>query len=149
MNKEFDIDLLSIKEGKSFEKEYRITRDFFENRENTDILDADVDVVLHVEKRHGCYMLEFDLVGNLAVACDRCLDPVNIPIDTTYDIMVRHGEEYDDSRDDVLIIPENRTTLDVAPLIYDTLLLEIPLRHVHPDGECNADMLKELEASQK
>ena len=149
MNKEFDIDLLSIKEGKPFEKEYRIERDFFETRDNVDILGADVDVVLHIEKRHGGYRLEFDLAGDLEVPCDRCLEPVKIPVDTTYDIMVRHGEEFDDSRDDLLIIPENQTSIDVSGLINDTLLLEIPLRHVHPEGECNADMLRELESSQK
>lgn len=144
MDKKFEIDLLGLKEGKACEFDYKIGRSFFEERENTDILDCDVDVNLAVEKRREGYMLEFDLVGSLEVPCDRCLEPVKVPIDTTYDVMVRHGEDYDDSSDDVLVIPESWNRLDVAPMIYDTLLLEIPLRCVHPDGECNPEITDKI-----
>ena len=140
----FDIELSQLKDGKAYEYDWKIGKDFFESRENTDILESDVDVHLNLEKRHEGYLLEFDFVGSIESPCDRCLEAVRIPVDTTYDIMVRHGEEYDDSRDDVLVIPEGWTKLDVAPLIYDTLLLEIPLRCVHAEGECNAEMTERL-----
>ena len=140
----FCIDLLELKEGKPLEFDWRIGKEFFEEKDNSEILASDVKVSLLVEKRHAGYMLEFDFVGSLEVACDRCLDPVKIPIDTTYDLMVRHGEEYDDSHDDLLVIPDRQTSLDVSGLIYDTLLLEIPLQRVHAEGGCNPEMLERL-----
>lgn len=145
MDNAYELDLLSLKEGKSYEFDYHIGPDFFASRDNNEILGADVDVNLAVEKRHDSYMLEFDFVGTLEVPCDRCLDPVAVPVDTTYDLIVRHGEEFDDSDDNLLVIPENQTTLDLSGMIYDTLMLEIPLRHVHPDGECNAEMQRKLD----
>ena len=145
MENAFDIDLVSLKEGKTYEYDFKVGKEFFEQKENSDILGADVDVHLDLEKRHDAYMLEFDLVGNLIVPCDRCLDPVTVPVDTTYDLMVRHGEDYDDSRDDLLVIPQSQTSLDVSGLVYDTLLLEIPLRCVHEEGACNPEMINRLE----
>ena len=144
-DKTFEIDLVQLKEGKIYEHDYHIGRSFFEDTENHDVSDSDVDVHLQIEKRHDAYVLEFDFAGTLYVPCDRCLEAVSVPVDEIYDLMVRHGEEYDDSHDDLLIIPENQTRLDVAPMIYDTLLLAIPLRCVHPDGECNSEMQQALE----
>ena len=140
----YEIDLASLKEGKEYDYDFHIGGDFFESRENSQITGADVDVHLNIEKRHDAYMLEFDFAGDLEAPCDRCLDPVTVPIDTTYDILVRHGEEFDDSRDDLLIIPDNRNELDVSGIIYDTLLLEIPIRCVHAEGGCNAEMESRL-----
>lgn len=134
------MDLVTLKAGQVYEYDYHIGKEFFELKENDEILGCDVDVHLSVEKRHETYILEFDLAGDLEVPCDRCLDPVTLPVDEVYDIAVRHGEEYDDSSDDVLVIPEGWTRLDVSGLIYDTLMLTIPLRCVHAEGECNRDM---------
>ena len=148
MDKTYVIDLLSLKEGKVAEFDYHIGREFFEEKENSDILGADVDVSLDVEKRHNAYKLEFTMEGMLEVPCDRCLEPVKVPIDATYDLIVRHGEDFDDSADDLLVIPENETHLDVSGMIYDTLLLEIPLRCVHAEGECNPEMTEKIRQSE-
>ena len=126
------------------EADYRIDKSFFEMKENDDILGASVDVHLDIEKRRDSYTLIFDCVGDLEVACDRCLDPVSEPIDTEYRVVVRYGEEYDDSRDNLLVIPESWHRLDVSGIIYDTLLLSLPLRCVHPEGECNSEMSQVL-----
>lgn len=139
----YEIDLASLKEGSS-EFDFRISKEFFEKMENSDILDADVDVHLDINKRHGGYELKFATEGTLTVPCDRCLDPLQIPADADYDLVIRYGEEYDDSKDNLLVLPYSRTRFDVAPVIYDTLMLTIPLRCVHPDGECNPEMTARL-----
>ncbi len=80
----------------------------------------------------------------MEVPCDRCLDPVSHEVDTDYDVVVRYGEEYDDSGDNLLILPYSANRLNVAGIIYDTLLLTIPLRCVHAEGECNPEMAEAL-----
>ncbi len=145
--KEFDVDLASMEDG-HYEKDFRIGRLFFEEMENDSVLGADVDVMLDIDKRHGSYLLQFHCEGTMQVPCDRCLDPVDHQVDTDYDVTVRYGEEYDDSKDNLLIIPYNETVLNVASLIYDTLLLTIPLRCVHPEGACNSEMSETLRQHQ-
>ena len=68
-----------------------------------------------------------------------------IAIDTTYDLSEKEGTRLDDSTDNVLEVPADMRYLDIAPAMRDTVLLCIPIMHVHADGECNPDMLKALD----
>lgn len=136
---EFKLMLKSLPEGKhSFE--YHLDKQFFSNMENTDVRDADVKVDLTVDHRGGAYALSFHLTGTLTVLCDRCLDELPLDIDATYDLTVKYGDEYNDDSDTLLVIPESDNYLNVAYMIYDTAVLAIPPRHVHPQGKCNRAM---------
>ena len=53
---------------------------------------------------------------------------------------MEYGEDYNDESDDVLQIPESDNYLNVAYMIYDTVALAIPIKHVHPLGKCNRQM---------
>lgn len=136
---EYKLMLKSLPEGKhSFE--YHLDKQFFINMENADVRDADVKVLLDVDHRGDAYMLAFRLTGTLTVLCDRCLDELPLDIDTTYALTVKYGEEYNDDSDTLLVIPESDNYLNVAYMLYDTAVLAIPPRHVHPQGKCNRAM---------
>lgn len=102
--------------------------------------DADVNVHIDVVHRDGVYDLTFTFNGEVLLLCDRCLDDLHFPIDTTYHIVVKYGDEYRDDTDDFLEIPESDTFLNVAYMMYDTVSLAIPIKHVHPMGKCNKAM---------
>lgn len=136
---EFRLMLKSLPVGKhSFE--YHLDKQFFSNMENFDIRDADIKVNLTVEYRGDAYALTFQLHGTETVLCDRCLDELPLDIDAEYKLTVKYGEEYNDDSDTLLIIPESDNYLNVAFMIYDTAVLAIPSRHVHPQGKCNRAM---------
>lgn len=120
--------------------EYHFDKQFFVNMENADVRDADVKVDLEVNHGNDAYQLAFHLTGTLTVLCDRCLDELPLDIDATYDLTVKYGDDYDDESDTLLIIPESDNYLNVAYMIYDTAVLAIPPRHVHPQGKCNRAM---------
>lgn len=126
------------------EQDFAIGTEFFKNMENPDVIDSDVKVHLRLEHKNDTYYCHFTLQGMMHIPCDRCLDPMEHPVDTTFDIAVKFGEEYDDSNDDVLVIPEEDVFLNVAYMLYDTLILTIPMRHVHPQGQCNRAMASVL-----
>ena len=56
----YKVELASLKEG-HYEQDFEIKKDFFENMENSDILDADVHVHLNLEKRRDAYDCTFTL----------------------------------------------------------------------------------------
>lgn len=120
--------------------DWTLGKTFFKNMENDDIRDADVHVGLTVEHRGDLYEMTFEVEGVLTLICDRCLDDLEFPVDTEYKINVKYGEDYNDDSDDLLIIPESDNYLNVAYMIYDTVALTIPIRHVHPMGKCNRAM---------
>lgn len=120
--------------------EYDLTKTFFKNMENEDIRDAQVHVGLTVKHQGDLYELQFAIEGILTLLCDRCLDDLEFPVDTVYAINVKYGDDYNDDSDDLLIIPESDNYLNVAYMIYDTVALTIPIKHVHPLGKCNRAM---------
>ena len=131
--------LAGLQEGR-FEQQMKVDTTFFKNMENTDVVSADVTVLLTIDHKHDAYQLTLKCEGQLQVPCDRCLDPVDIPVDTEFKITVKYGPAFSDEADDVLVIPYEDTALNVAYMIYDTLMLTIPLRHVHAPGKCNKAM---------
>ncbi len=132
----YKLNIASIPSGVS-EYDFMLTGDFFSHMGNSDILDADVAAHLSITHKNEAYYCSFILKGTLTLSCDRCLDPMSHQVDTRYDVTVKSGPEYDDSTEGLLVIPDNQASLDVADMMYDTAVLTIPMRHVHPDGECN------------
>ena len=125
---------------------YHLDGSFFNDVEATEVNSASVDAQLRVDKKEeGIYLLSFRFSGELIIPCDRCLDDMTLSVDTTYDLTVKEGDEYDDSDEKVLVIPGHRRELDLTPLMRDTVLLTIPLMHTHPSGSCNEQMLTKLQ----
>lgn len=120
--------------------EYRLDKQFFVNMESADVHDADLTVNLDVQYNGDFYTLDFHITGEVVLICDRCLDDLHFPIDASYHIVVKYGEDYNDDSDEVLEIPDSDPTLNVAYMIYDTVVLAIPMKHVHPLGKCNRQM---------
>lgn len=136
---EFNLPLKSLTEG-THEFCFHLGLEFFSNMENTDIHGANLEVKLTVVYARDIYELSFHITGDIVLLCDRCLDEMTLPVDATYNINVQYGADYDDSSDNLLIIPESDRDLNVSYMIYDTVVLEIPIKHVHPAGKCNRQM---------
>ena len=125
---------------------YHLDGKFFNEIEASEVRSGSVDVALSVTHRQeGIYELYFVCSGAITIPCDRCLDDMEHPVDATYHLTVKMGDALDDSVDGVLVIPSSWRTLDLAPIVRDTVLLTIPMMHVHAPGECNEEMLGRLE----
>ena len=135
----FKLPLKSLGVG-THEFDYKLDKQFFTNMESADVRDADLDVHLTVVYKGDFYDLTFAITGDVTLICDRCLDDLHFPIDASYHITVKYGDDYNDDSDEVLEIPESDATLNVAYMIYDTVVLSIPMKHVHPLGKCNRQM---------
>jgi len=137
--KEFKLALASFPRGKH-QMEFHLGKQFFADMENPDIHDADLKIDLILEHSHDVYDLTFNISGLVTLLCDRCLGPIETPINTTYHIAVEFGDSYNDESDDLLIIPSGDPNLNVAHMIHDTVALAIPMKHIHPQGQCDHDM---------
>jgi uncharacterized metal-binding protein YceD (DUF177 family) len=144
---EFKLPLKSMPIGNQ-QFEYHLGKEFFANMESSDIHDANLTVNLSVTHKSDIYDLNFEITGEMTLLCDRCLDEMQQPVDVEYHIVIKYGDEYCDDLDEVIAIPENENYFNVAELIYDTVSLEIPIMHVHPEGECNEAMNEILQQHQ-
>ncbi len=135
----YKLPLKSLSVG-SHEFDYHLDKKFFEDMESADIHDADLNIHVTVVAKNDLYELTIDITGEITLLCDRCLDDLQWPVDTTYHIYVKYGADYNDDSDELLEIPESDNYLNIAYMIYDTVALTIPIKHVHPLGKCNRAM---------
>lgn len=136
---EYQLPLQSLPQGEHHYS-YHLGKTFFDNMESADVRDANIEVALTVVYKGDVYDLTMHLTGTLTVLCDRCLDDMELPVDTTYHIMVKYGDTYRDDSDDMLEIPHGDAGLNIAYMLFDTASLAIPIKHVHPLGKCNRQM---------
>ncbi|MFG6381167.1 MAG: DUF177 domain-containing protein [Muribaculum sp.] len=135
----YKLPLKSLSAG-SHEFDYHLDKKFFEDMESADIHDADLNIHVTVVTKSDLYELTIDITGEITLLCDRCLEDLQWPVDTTYNIYVKYGADYNDDSDELLEIPESDNFLNIAYMIYDTVALTIPIKHVHPLGKCNRAM---------
>lgn len=121
---------------------WQADNDFFSSVQGSEIKQGLLDVALRVKRTSGAYELEFQLLGEVEVTCDRCLESMNQPIDAFCTLRVVMGEDFVDDGD-VVVVPEREGFINVAWNIYEFAALQIPLRHVHPDCEALSESSEE------
>jgi uncharacterized metal-binding protein YceD (DUF177 family) len=103
-------------------------------------LNAVVDVA---PEKNGEFNVHIAIDGAVIIPCDRCLDDMEFPIACENDVQVKLGFDAGET-DTHIIVDESEGLFDVAPLIYDYIVLSIPIHHVHAEGQCNAAMTEQL-----
>ena len=146
MNDKFIIPLNGLAVGKN-EFFWHAGKEFFDGFENDEILDADLQIEVLVEKSGRYIGVDCDVTGKVTVECDRCLDSLDMPIDTHVSLSVKFGEEVasEDVREgerEVVFVPEDDVEFDMGQIIYDYACLALPMQRTHEEGECNPEAMK-------
>jgi len=150
---EYKIPFKGISEGKH-EYAFHVQDAFFDAMESDDIHQADVQVKLTLDKQSRMMVLDFDIQGNIVLACDRCLEALDFPVNITTQSIVKYGKGDVDEDSDILYLSEDEYQLDVSQIIYENIVLLIPIRNVHPDDEdgnstCNIEQIELIERYSK
>jgi hypothetical protein len=97
----------------------------------------------------GAMRLTFEMVGNVTVPCDRCLEDCEIPVHYKGRLLVKiavDGEE-PPFEGDILWLRPGAATIDLGQYIYESVVLSLPLQRIHPEDVhgrplCNPAMLE-------
>lgn len=114
-------------------------KEFFASFDNYEVLEADLRVTIIAEKRPSRIDVECNIEGTITVPCDRCLNPVAMPVNTSNALALRlraDEEPLDDSIEEIFL-SEDGDTLDLGQEVYDFSLLALPLQRFHNEGECD------------
>ena len=91
---------------------------------------AEVAVHVHMDKTHSQIILTVDAASTAVYPCDRCLDPVTIPVAQRFVLMyardVTAARVLDD--DEVRVINPVDAFIDIGDDVRDFALLGIPMR---------------------
>lgn len=143
-NKDFIIQIKGLQIGKH-SYNFPISGSFFRSFENSQILDADLEAEVLLEKGSGCINVTAEVTGDVTVECDRCLDDVVLPMDFECTMAVKFAKSVeDDDGDEFIIMDPSDSELDLTQFLYDYVCLNLPLQKVHQEGECNREMMEKL-----
>ena len=144
--KEFDISFIGLKEGIN-QFEYVIENKFFDFFNYDEFYDSNLKVDLIFLKKPTLFELNFNFSGWVEVTCDVTNELFKYPIETSIDLIVKFGNEFNDENEELLIIPYADHKIKVAQYIYEAIVLALPLKRVHPgvnDGTLHSEVLEKL-----
>lgn len=144
--KAYTIQFVGLKEGEHTFK-YNIDKTFFHHFEYEDFNEIKVVVDLNFVKKSTLMQLNFIANGVVSVNCDVTNEPYEEPIEDTFKLVVKFGEEYNNDNEEILVIPHGEYELNVAHYIYELIALAVPNKRVHPgvaDGTLKSDILDKL-----
>jgi len=126
-------------------------KSFFEISGLSDVESGLLKLQIEMEILEKMILLDFHFKGELVLPCDRCLDPVSVPLDFKDNLVVKLVAMMDEpcEEDDLWIIDENTYELDLFHFVYESILLALPIQVLHPDDEagnptCNPLILSKL-----
>lgn len=158
-NNRYAIAYQELKQGNHL-FEFEIDKRFFSLFETSEISGGKCKVSIELEKSSNSLNLGVDIVGEVEVVCDRCLEPFLLPIHFEGELLVKvvsgvvSGEyeineneiSEDDISLDVMWQNSDEDTLDLTQYIYESVCLSLPFQRVHSADErgilmCDEEML--------
>lgn len=143
LGREYIIPFVGLKLGKH-EFQYNITNAFFENYEYSIVKKGDVKITFELEKKETMLIGTFFIDGEVTVDCDRCGDELRTPIKDEYQLIYKFATEPEEDESLVVVYPEE-FEIDIADSILEFISVSLPGRNIHPEGECNAEMMKVMQ----
>lgn len=130
--------------------EFDVDGCFFQAFEDSPVQEATVQMNVEMEKRPRILVLDFIFSGTIQSTCDRCLTPIDLPINGTYQLLVKYGEEEAESEIDVVYISQETSKWNIAQFVYEYILLAVPLIKVYDcenddNPPCDLELLDQLD----
>jgi len=119
--------------------QYEIDDEFF-RKYGTDIVSEGKFLVDLLLTKHETFIeTGFKISGAARLICDRSLEPFDFPIDSKHKIVFKYGDEYQEITDEIITIPRDAATLELGQYIYEFIVLEVPLKKLHPKFKDEAE----------
>ena len=119
-----------------------LTDRFFADLEQEEISGGDIHAEIFVRATAGdIYNVQVKVKGNVIVAGDPSLDPLQIEVEASDTLKVKDADPEDCDADDMLYLEANNPCYDFSWQVYEIIETSLPMQRVHPEGECNKDMV--------
>ena len=127
---------------------YELGNKFFKNFDYYDFADANIKTILELEKKQTLLNLKFKFYGNVEVQCDLSMEMFSLELETGYNVVVKFKDDTISSDDKIIFLPTGSNSIDVSHIIYESIILAIPQKKVHPgieNGSLKSEIIQKLE----
>ena len=147
--KDYSINFKGLKNG-IHHYDFTVNRDFFKHFVHSEITEGHFSIHIELTKKTRFMVLHFTIEGNATLQCDKCLDYFELPLSYENDLYIKFYNEIEEEDDtDIIYLPPNEDSIELAQYIYESIILSIPYKRVHPLDEsgnatCDASMIQKL-----
>ena len=145
--KEYLIPFIGLKIGKH-QFDYQLDNTFFAHFDYDEFNEASIKVSVVLEKKSTMLSLEIKHKGTVNVPCDVSGEEFDLVIKGKLNLIVKFGDTFNDENEELLILPHGEFQVNVAQYIYESIVLSVPLRRIHPgvkDGSLK-EVIEKLES---
>ncbi len=132
--------------------DYELDTAFFAAAPEGSVREADIDAHLNLYRVKEGIRANVQLNGSIGTNCDRCLQAIDYPLNTTESLLYTTSTKLADKNPTtVILLEEEQAEIDFAQDLYDLSLLQLPLKRVCEDvnQQCDQDALEAIEQHQK
>ena len=127
--------------------DFQVEDTFFQLYDYAELNSGQINAIILLQKKSNMLELEFQIKGNVTLACDTCTEDYTQSIEGNYKQIVKFSDVADpEETDEIIILPTNEHTLEVTHQLYEFIHLSLPSKRTHADkADCNQEMLEKLE----
>jgi uncharacterized protein len=85
-----------------------------------------------LDKRETLIEAIFEIEGKAGLVCDRSLDSFDHVMKINRKMIFKYGDATEEVSDEITIIPRDLQWLDVGQYIYEYIVLDVPIKKIHP-----------------
>lgn len=143
--RKYSLNVARMNNGKQ-EESFSIDHSFFEHFELSQVKEGALSFRLDIDKYNTHLDVRFHLTGTAILACDRCMDSYEQPLDSEYRIIYAFDEDMRFEGYEVMYVNSLEAYLPLAQEFYDFINISIPVRRVPPKEVhlCSAEVLNML-----
>ncbi|GGF20322.1 YceD family protein [Echinicola rosea] len=136
----FDIDIIKLNEG-THEFSLDVGDEFFEQIKGNDLVKkGNLQVTLLLRKEVNLLEATFKIDGTVELTCDRSLEKYDQALHTVEKIIYKYGPEEQEINEEIFMITRDTPKINVAQLIYEFVILALPIKKIHPDYRDEEEM---------
>jgi uncharacterized metal-binding protein YceD (DUF177 family) len=144
------IPVTALRSGRN-ELDFKADWRFFLHFEGSPIQQGSFEIGILFDKYPDNWHLHFEVKGHVDTECDRCLAPISLPVQGSYELYVKFDEDAknEEKSAEVIYLPKETTQMNVAQLIYEFIVLSLPVNKVYDcqsetKPPCDFEMLDRL-----
>lgn len=129
--RDFDIHIFKLSNGQH-DYQFEIKESFFELFTNEIAHQGNLVANISLDKTDRMIQLHATIEGGVTLTCDRSLEEFEEEIYTEKTMLYKFGEEEQELADDVMVIHKDTQIINIASILFEFILLEIPMKKIHP-----------------
>lgn len=142
-----NISFSGLKDG-SHEFDFVLGNTFFAATGSEEFLGGEVLAHVTLEKSTHLLVTRIHVDGHIKMLCDHCNAPMEQPVKGDQRQIFKLTEEEETDDDELVSIDPNAQEIKLTHYLFECISLHLPIRHVHPTGQCDPEVEGPLEKIQ-